>query len=105
MFALGLIGFLAGWLVEKRILGESKTALMIFGAIVSFVVYGFVVDLWTVFGMGTGENLWQWAITVYTLALPFNIINTVATSIFLFFLAKPMVEKINRIKIKYGMIY
>ena len=105
MFALGLIGFLAGWLVEKRILGESKTALVIFGAIVSFVVYGFVVDLWTVFGMGTGENLWQWAITVYTLALPFNIINTVATSIFLFFLAKPMVEKINRIKIKYGMIY
>ncbi|MDX9889192.1 MAG: energy-coupling factor transporter ATPase [Anaerovoracaceae bacterium] len=105
MFALGLIGFLAGWLVEKRILGESKTALMIFGAIVSFVVYGFVVDLWTVFGMGTGENLWQWALTVYTLALPFNIINTVATSIFLFFLAKPMVEKINRIKIKYGMIY
>ena len=105
MFALGLIGFLAGWLVEKRILGESKTALMIFGAVVSFVVYGLVVDLWTVFGMGTGENLWQWAITVYTLALPFNIINTVATTIFLFFLAKPMIEKINRIKIKYGMIY
>jgi len=105
MFALGLIGFLAGWLVEKRVLGESKTALMIFGAVVSFVIYGLVVDLWTVFGMGTGENLWQWAITVYTLALPFNIINTVATTIFLFFLAKPMVEKINRIKVKYGMIY
>ena len=105
MFALGLIGFLAGWLVEKNVLGESKTALLIFGAIMSFVVYGLVVDLWTVFGMGTGENLWQWAITVYTLALPFNIINTVATTIFLFFLAKPMVEKINRIKIKYGMIY
>ncbi len=105
MFALGLIGFLAGWLVEKGVLGHSKTALVIFGAIVSFVVYGLVVDLWTVFGMGTGENLWQWALTVYTLALPFNIINAVATAVFLFFLAKPMVEKINRIKIKYGMIY
>ena len=105
MFALGLMGFLAGLLVEKGVLRESKTALMIFGAIVSFMVYGFVIDLWTVFGMGTGENIWQWAITVYALALPFNIINTVATTIFLFFLAKPMIEKINRIKIKYGMIY
>lgn len=105
MFALGLIGFLSGWIVEKRILRESKLALIIFGSIATFIFYGFIVDLWTVFGMGTGENLWQWAITVYTLALPFNILNTVATAIFLFFLAKPMVEKINRIKIKYGMMY
>ena len=105
MFALGLIGFLSGWFVEKNVLKESKTGIIIFGGIVSFVVYGLVVDLWTVFGMSTGENLWQWAITVYTLALPFNIINAVSTVIFLFFLAKPMIEKINRIKIKYGMIY
>jgi len=105
MFALGLIGLLSGHLIEKGLLKERKKPLMVFGALATVFIYGGLVDLWTIFGMGTGEGLLQWAISVYTLALPFNLINAAATVIFLYFLAKPMIEKIDRIKIKYGLVY
>ncbi len=105
MFALGLIGLLSGYFIEKGLLKERRNSLMVFGALATVFIYGGLVDLWTIFGMGTGEGLLQWAISVYTLALPFNLINAAATVIFLYFLAKPMIEKIDRIKIKYGLVY
>jgi len=107
MFALGLIGLLSGLLVEKGLLKETRKSLMVFGAAATVFIYGGLVDLWTIFGMGAGEGegLLSWAISVYTLALPFNLINAAATVVFLYFLAKPMIEKIDRIKIKYGLVY
>ena len=105
MFALGLIGLLSGYLIEKGLLKERRNSLMMFGALATVFIYGGLVDLWTIFGMGTGEGLLQWTISVYTLALPFNLINAAATVVFLYFLAKPMIEKIDRIKIKYGLVY
>ncbi|MEG0830137.1 MAG: energy-coupling factor transporter ATPase [Anaerovoracaceae bacterium] len=102
MFAMGIIGFVAGWLAEKHHLGEKKLPMLIFGGFSALVVYGLIVDVWTIF-MTTPDPTLGTAITVYSMALPFNIIHGVATVVFLFFLAKPMLEKLDRIKNKYGM--
>ena len=105
MAALGLVGFLAGLLAEKKVLNGNRRGVIVFGALASFLLYGLIVDLWTVLALHPGGSLWQWALTVYGLALPFNLLNTGATVIFLWFLTKPMVEKIQRIKKKYGLVY
>lgn len=103
MVSFGIIGFIAGFLVQKGFLSTNRLPLMIFGALMAFFVYGGIVDLWTVFGFYPEPDM-KVAFTVYSLALPFNVIHGVATAIFLYFLSKPMIEKLKRIKIKYGIL-
>jgi energy-coupling factor transport system ATP-binding protein len=40
----------------------------------------------------------------YIQGIPFDLIHAAATVIFLYFTAKPMLEKLDRIKVKYGLI-
>lgn len=103
MFSYGIIGFIAGFLAQKKWLSTKKISLGIFGAIMAFFVYGGIVDLWTIFGFYSEPDL-KVALTIYGLALPFNIIHGVATAIFLYFFSEPMLEKLNRIKVKYGLL-
>lgn len=43
-------------------------------------------------------------IATYLSGIPFDLIHAGSTVLFLFFIEKPMAEKITRIKVKYGLI-
>lgn len=75
---------------------------VIYGVVATFVIYGSLTDLWTILFMGQGAG-WKFAMGVYASALSFNIVHTVATVVFLLLLTKPMLEKLERVKVKYGM--
>lgn len=98
MCAFGLLGFFAGLSAPLF----QKTAFAVFGAFLTFFVYGGVVDLWTIFGFYKEPSLAA-ALTVYSAALPFNLVHAVSTAIFLYFLAVPMTEKLQRVQNKYGL--
>lgn len=102
MFAMGIVGYLAGYLAEKHLLGKKKLPILVFGGFCGFILYGLIVDVWTILAM-TPIPTWQTAAIVYGAALPINAIHGLATVVFLFFLAMPLIEKINRVKEKYGM--
>ena len=40
----------------------------------------------------------------YIVGMPFDCIHAMATWLFLWFAAEPMLEKLDRIKVKYGLI-
>ena len=40
----------------------------------------------------------------YISGVPFDLIHALGTSVFLFMIGEPMLEKLDRIKIKYGLI-
>lgn len=40
----------------------------------------------------------------YIQGIPFDLIHATATVVFLFFIARPMLEKLDRIKVKYGLL-
>lgn len=103
MFAFGAIGLLAGLFFKRGWLKATKLNLCIFGALTTFFVFGGIVDIWTIL-MFTPEPNIETAVIVYGAALVFNLIHAASTVFFLFFLAKPMIEKLERIKIKYGLI-
>lgn len=103
MFCFGVIGFLAGVLFQKGRLRKNRLQLCVFGGLSTFFIYGGIVDLWTIL-MFTPEPSLGTAVIVYGSALWFNFIHAVATVVFLFFLTDPMIEKLERIKIKYGML-
>lgn len=103
MFALGLIGFLAGLLFRKGLLKTNKIPLCIAGAVSAFLIYGLIVDVQTIFAATPTPSL-AVALTVYGAALPMNAVLAVATVIFMAVLAKPLTEKIERVQFKYGLM-
>ena len=102
MIAMAVVGYLAGLIFHRCPDKFRKTGLVVFGAVAAFVIYGLIVDLWTILVM-TPDPTWETAIMVYSAAVYFNLIHAAATVIFLLLLAKPMIGKLDRVKLKYGM--
>ena len=104
MFSFGIIGFLTGILFRKKILRrEKKLALSVYGAFVSLFIFGLLMDTYTVFTMDFVSS-WKEVLAVYISGFPVNCVHAVGTFIFLGVLAKPMMEKIDRVRLKYGML-
>lgn len=103
MFCFGIIGFLAGVLFQKGLLKKTRKHLCVFGGLSTFFIYGGIVDLWTIL-MVIPEPQIETVILVYSTALAFNLIHALSTVIFLNILANPMIEKLERVKIKYGLL-
>ena len=103
MFAFGMIGFLAGILYQKGILKARKTELCIYGFLSVFLIYGGIMNPASALTW-VGELNEKVLLTYYISGLPFDCIQAAATWLFLWFGAEPMLEKLDRIKVKYGMV-
>ena len=102
MFAFGIIGFLAGVLFRKGILRRSRAALCIFGGIATFVIYGVIMNTSTLFtyqSVISGPMFWAAILQ----GVPFDLVHAAATVFFLFVMSRTMLEKLDRIKLKYGL--
>ncbi|TCU75739.1 energy-coupling factor transport system substrate-specific component [Tissierella praeacuta] len=103
MFCFGIIGFLAGILFQKEILKKNKLSLCIYGGLSTFFIYGGIIDLGSLL-IFTSHFSWKALLTTYISGFWFNIIHSIATVFFLYIISQPMIEKLDRIKIKYGLI-
>ncbi len=103
MFAFGIIGFLAGVLAKKGLLRKSKLPLCIFGFVATLVIYGGIMNPASVLIWQATPKV-EMFVSASALGLPFDLIHATSTAFFLFFAAEPMIEKLNRIKIKYGIV-
>ena len=99
MLAWGLIGFLAGY-ISKPLL-RSKALLLTYGAL-SGLMFSLIMDIWTVLWYSGGFNIKLYTAAVIS-AIPHTIMYALSNVIFLFFLHKPIGEKLGRIKVKYGL--
>ena len=102
MFAAGIVGFLAGVLFRKGILRRSRVALCIFGALSAIIIYGGIMNPASILMWAHEINREQF-ITSYVTGFPVDAVHAAATWIFLWFAAEPMLEKLDRIKVKYGI--
>ena len=103
MFCFGIIGFLAGILYKKGILKNNKRSLCVFAGISTFFIYGGIINIWSLF-MFTSNITIEAVIAIYTSAIPFDLIHSIASVVFIYVLSDFMIEKLERIKIKYGLI-
>jgi len=103
MFAFGIIGFLAGILFKKGFLRKTKLSLCIFGFLATLLIYGGIMNPASVI-MWQNKLHSDMITTAYTMGAAFDLIHSLSTAFFLWFISEPMIEKIERIKIKYGLI-
>lgn len=103
MFSLGFIGFLAGLFFNVGILKKNRLSLCIFGGFSTFFIYGGIMNLSSLL-ISTYEITRAGFVTVCISGIWFDLIHAISTVFFLFFISQPMIEKLERIKTKYGFI-
>lgn len=103
MFAFGIIGFLAGLIFGNGSLQKTKLSLCIFGGLATIMIYGGIMNPASVIISQTEINA-AMIKAVYITGLPFDLIHAASTIFFLWFLAEPITEKLERVKVKYGLI-
>lgn len=101
ILGFGLVGFLGGLLFYNR---EVRTApLIAYGFLSVLVIYGVLLDTASLL-MYSQSVTWNALLAVYASGFPFNLIHAAGTAVFLLLLKKPVLSKLRRIKIKYGMM-
>ncbi len=104
MFAMGIIGFLAGILFRKGLLRRNKGSLAVFGAFSAVIIYGGIMNPAAAVMYNSAALTWQMLKAYYISGLPMDLVHAAATIIFLLLAAEPMLEKLDRIKVKYGLV-
>lgn len=103
MFAMGIIGFIAGILTNNLHCGKSRMSLAVFGFLVSVLLYGGIMDPASIL-MSHLPLTKASVIACYLAGLPLDLVHGVSTALFLYFGAVPVIKKLERIKLKYGLI-
>ena len=104
MFAMGIIGFLAGVLFKKGWIRRTRGSLSVFGAFTAVIVYGGIMNPAAAIMMSSETVKWKTILACYVTGLPMDLVHAFGTVIFLMLAAEPMLEKMDRIKIKYGLV-
>ena len=103
MFAFGVIGYLTGLLYRKKLIKRSRIFLTIYGFVVTIVIYGGIMNPAALI-IYSSEITMEGLLAVYISGFPVDAVHGLSTALFLFVGAKPLFEKLDRIKEKYGIL-
>ena len=110
MFSFGILGFLFGLLFYGRrrpTTARDQRLWLVLVSLLGFVgvmaVYGPLMNLSAVM-MITPQVTWSmfWASVV--VAIPMDLVHAGSTALFLLLLTRPILEKLERVQIKYGLL-
>ena len=103
MFAYGIAGLLAGVLHEYGLLSEKRLPLTVFGVFAALVLYGGVMNPASVL-MVQSHPTAAMIFAAYLTGLPVDLVHAAATAVFLWLFSRLFLEKLERIRVKYGLI-
>lgn len=102
MFSFGIIGFLSGLIFKDLGLKKSKLIFSIYGFLAIFLIYGGIMNPASVIMYQENINM-EMIISSYVMGAPFDLIHALSTVFFMWCISEVMCEKLERIKIKYGL--
>lgn len=108
MMAYGITGFLSGLLFHKKRPFWNKpwlfsVAMAVYGFVTIVLLVGPLLDTCTLLTVGATVT-WKFAATVYGAGLVPNLILGVATAVTMLLLGRPLLAKLDRLRMKYGML-
>ena len=102
MFSFGAVGCLSGLLFYNRSIKKKRTVLSVFGFLATIIIYGGIINPSSVLITNSIPAMGA-ILSSYAMGFPFDLIHAVSTMIFLWLVANPITEKLERIKIKYDI--
>lgn len=101
MFTFGLVGFVAGILFKRGKIKAEAKSMAIYGFIASFAIFGLIMNPASII-MFYDEINTKMLLASYISGFPFDLVQAIATVVFLLLIGNPLLEKLERIKLKYG---
>ncbi|MBR2895990.1 MAG: ECF transporter S component [Oscillospiraceae bacterium] len=102
MMAYGFGGFLAGLIFHRR-KHQNPMLLAVFGFFTILIAVGPLLDSCTIFTTGSHITL-KYILAVFSAGLLVNFKHAVACAVTMLLFSKPLLQKLDRLKIKYGMM-
>lgn len=103
MFAYGFAGFWAGLCFHNRSRLCKPWILGPFGFLSVVLLIGPLLDCCTVFTV-LSKLTWAGALVIFGRGLPVNLIHGLGCGVTLVLLTKPLLNKLHRLQVKYGMM-
>lgn len=100
MLAMGLIGLFAGMIFCRESISKKKSWMCLYGFISVMIFYGGIMNPASLLMTSYRVTL-QSLYAIYLSGLPLDLIHAASTVIFLFLAGKPMLEKLERVKVRY----
>ena len=102
MFAMGLIGYLAGvFFYGRDDRPANRIAVAVYGFLSVLIIYGGIVDINTVFFTVGEEPSFSGILGVYLAGLPFDLVFAGTTAVVAFLLYSPVIRLWRRLEKKY----
>lgn len=101
MIAWGLAGYFAA-IMQKRGWFQHRIILYLYGALMG-IVFSLIMDVYSVMAMDN-TFIWSKYVTIVIASLPFMVIYALSNVIFLYLMEKRMMKKLERVKLKYGIL-
>ena len=103
MFSYGAGGMLAGFCFAKGRLPQKPLVMAVFGFLATILWVGPLLDCSHIFLMVSIIN-WDSMIAAFVSGFPVNLSQAICTVLVMLLFARPLLDKLDRIKIKYGMM-
>ena len=103
MLAYGVSGLIVGFAYQQKLLKRKPMHMALFGAALIVAIIGPILDTCTIFLLQS-EITAASAAAQYLSGLPVNISQAIATFLVIRFLGEPLLEKLDRVKVRYGMM-
>ena len=102
MFSFGMAGLISGLIFYNRKIRNNRILLCLYGGLLTMVLYGGLMNFYSLLSFSSSITK-EGIIAIYLSGIPFDLVHAISTIFFLFIASKSMLEKIDRIKVKYGL--
>ena len=106
-YAFGAAGLIAGILLQRKRLPADNLTLTVFTFFTTVILYGGLMNICAMFTSagipGGGGISWNTLRLLYITGLPYDLAHGAAAALCIFLIGNPLIRKIERIKIKYGI--
>lgn len=102
MFSYGAGGMLAGFCFAKGRLPQKPLVMAVFGFLATILWVGPLLDCSHIFLMVSVIN-WDSMIAAFVSGFPVNLSQAICTVLVMLLFGRPLLDKLDRIKVKYGM--
>lgn len=103
MLGYGVAGLIAGWAFQNKRLPRKPLVMAVFGFVSVVLLVGPVLDTSSVF-LTLPSITWRTAWPLYVSGFTVNLSQAICTFLVLLLLGDPFLEKLDRVKAKYGMM-